>query len=600
MNTNTNKLYSNNFDGSAGSFNSLMRNLLIKATYDGILKKVTGYKGMYLSEKEQECWTIKFDDITGVYGLLLFNIQEDEDDFIGEFNLYYFPSKEDKYASKCSLLEEYLLNNDLFIEQVRDFSAYPELYLHFKIAKIEITIPKEKNSFIISYLTETKTRVITKNGILDTRDLTNSKYIIKPKGIDKDFPSLRLTLPFFNFLNTLITRITNQAPTFFEIKKEQGEYLTHDYSEHASFTKAKNIIELNFILGYGKVKKKYLDIKEKRKNTYLKNLMKSGTWHSTQIDFEKFTSKFKRKNLKSRLIVITGFLGSGKTSFLQNFIEFENQANRFVGVIQNEIGKIGLDARLLDYDYSIVEIDEGCVCCSLSGQLRAAVSSLLKKSIPDIILLETTGVANPFNLLSELDELKDIIEFESIITVVDAKNCIQHFEEYKIFKDQIRAADTILLNKVDLVTPKELQEVENLLKEHNKCAHILKTTNCEINPTVVSNYAKLISASSSLISSEFTEESPIFRTHLMDNLSSVKKEMPNAINRENFIKHLKSIDNDIIRIKGIVQFSDSKEQSLIQFVNKTFDISQLDTQVSRENFLIYIGKDMDNKNIVIQ
>lgn len=179
----TDRLYSNDFNGSARSYNSLMRNLLIKANYDGILKKVTGYKGMYLSDKDQECWTLKFDDILGVYGLLLFNIKEDENDFIGEFNLYYFPSKEEKYANKCSLLEEYLLNNDSFIEQVRDFSSYSELFLHFKIAKIEIKIPKEKDALIISYLTETKTRIITKDGILDTLDLTNSKYIIEPKGM---------------------------------------------------------------------------------------------------------------------------------------------------------------------------------------------------------------------------------------------------------------------------------------------------------------------------------------------------------------------------------------------------------------------------------
>ncbi|MCT7466835.1 GTP-binding protein [Aliarcobacter cryaerophilus] len=596
----TDRLYSNDFNGSARSYNSLMRNLLIKANYDGILKKVTGYKGMYLSDKDQECWTLKFDDILGVYGLLLFNIKEDENDFIGEFNLYYFPSKEEKYANKCSLLEEYLLNNDSFIEQVRDFSSYSELFLHFKIAKIEIKIPKEKDALIISYLTETKTRIITKDGILDTLDLTNSKYIIEPKGIDKDFPSLRLTLPFFNFLNTLITRINNEAPSFFEIEKEQGESLTYDHTENVSFTKDISIIELNFILGYGKVKNKYLNIKEERKNTYLRNLMKLGTWHSTQIDFNKFTNKFRGKNIKSRLIVIAGFLGSGKTSFLQNFIEYETQANRFVGIIQNEIGKVGLDAKLLDYNYSMVEIDEGCVCCSLAGQLRAGVLSLLQKSTPDIILLETTGVANPFNLLSELDELKDIIEFESIITVVDAKNCIQHFREYKIFKDQIRAADTILLNKIDLVTEEELQEVENLLKRHNKCAHILRTVNCEINPTLVSNYAKLISSSSALIASEFTEESTIFRTHKMDNLSSIKKELPYTLNRDVFIKHLKSIDNDIVRIKGVVQFTDSDKQFLIQFVNKTFEISQLDTQLSRENFLIYIGKDMHTKNIVIE
>ena len=592
-----NKLYSNNFDGSAKSFNSLMRNLLIKANYDGILKKVTGYKGMYLSEKDQECWTLKFEQETGVYGILLFNIEEDNKYFISEFNLYYFPSKKDKYLRKCSIIEEYLINNDSFIEQVRDFAYYSELFLHFKIAKIQIKIPKQKDGFIISYLTETKTRVITEDGILDTLNLTNSEYIIQPKGIDKDFPSFRFTLPFLNFFNTLITRINKQEPSYFDIYKSKGEYLTYNNKADVFFIETPDIIELNLEVGYNISKERVSTEQKVKENSSIHGLMKTGTWQKNEIDFSKFTNKFRGNSIKPRLIVISGFLGSGKTSFLQNFIEYETQANRFVGIIQNEIGKIGLDAKLLDYDYSIVEIDEGCVCCSLAGQLRAGVSSLLKKSTPDIILLETTGVANPFNLLTELDELKDLVEFESIITIVDAKNCIQHFNEYKIYKDQIRAADTILLNKVDLVTQEELQEVEDLLKEHNKCAHILNTSNCEINPTLVSNYAKLISASSSLIASEFTEEVPLFRTHLIDNLSSVKKEVPNSLNRETFIQSIKNIPNDIVRIKGIIQFTDSNNQFLVQVVNKIFVISELDSKISRENFLIYIGKDMENKSI---
>lgn len=591
---NISKFYPLEFNADAKGFNSLMRTLLIKASYDGVLKRVTSFKGMYLSEKEQECWTLKFEGITGIYGVLLSNIKEEKDSFISEFNLYYFPSSEDKYLQKSSLIEEYLAHNKDFIKQVRDFSAYPELFMHFKIATIELNIHKNENSFIVSYLTKRRTKVYAKDGVEDKNDLTKHEYIIKPNGIDKNFPSLRLTLPFFNFLNTLLTRINNKAPSFFNIYKTKTKALSYNKNGNTFFQEDSFNFELNLQVGYQdfkKVEKSSIKIKE---NTLLYNFMKKGTWYDTKINFEKFTTVLNEKGLKPRLIVVSGFLGSGKTNFLQNFIEYETQANRFVGIIQNEIGKTGLDSKLLDYDYSVVEIDEGCVCCSLAGQLRAGVLSLLEKSSPDVILLETTGVANPFNLLSEIEELKDLVEFESIITVVDAKNCKQYLKEYLIFRDQIRAADTIILNKIDLVTKEELEEIKELLVKNNKCAHILETIHCEINPTIVSNYAKLITSSASYIASEFTEEAPVLRTHLMDHISSIKKEIIKPLNRKLFEKHLKSISNDIIRIKGFVSFEDSKKQFLVQFVNKEYEIVELASGVKREEFLIYIGKYLNN------
>ncbi len=93
---------------------------------------------------------------------------------------------------------------------------------------------------------------------------------------------------------------------------------------------------------------------------------------------------------KPGFILLTGFLGSGKTSFLNRFIQAQTQAHRFVAVVQNEIGEKGLDADLLDQTYAVTRMDEGCVCCSLAGNLRAALNSILSRFDPDIIVLETT------------------------------------------------------------------------------------------------------------------------------------------------------------------------------------------------------------------
>lgn len=580
--------YPINFDGSQKAFNSLIRTFLIKANYDALLKRVTSYKGMHQYNDSQECWTLKFENKEGIYGLIQNQVKEKENSFEACFDLYYFPSPTEKDLQNSSLIEEYIVNSEQFIEKVKGFSSFLEVYLNFKIAKIIINISKKEHDFSIKYKTLNKIKTFAKDGIEDISNLTAKKYIISPSYIDKNFPSFRFTLPFFNFFNTLLTRTAKKDPTSFEIKKSKVQAIYYNKEGIQSKKEDTLCSKLELSINYSNEKN---ELKQNRQDTKYKKLfdiLSSGSWFNYNLDLSNFTS-IQSKNLKPRLIVVTGFLGSGKTNFLQNFIEFENQNNRFVGIIQNEIGKTGLDGKLLDYDYNMVEIDEGCVCCSLAGQLRAAVTTLLEKKVPDTIILETTGVANPFNLLSEIDELNDLIEFDSIVTIIDAKSYRKLFSSYSVFKDQLRAADVILLNKIDLISSEELEEVEAQIHTQNRCTSVIKTIRCGINPLEVTNNAKL-SNSTNHISSEFNEETTHFRTHLEDNLSSVKKSLNRKLNRKLFEKFLQNIPKNILRVKGIVQFEDSDSQFVVQYVNDFYEIQELEENKKRENFLIYIGE----------
>ena len=586
--------YPVDFDGSRKAFNSLIRTLLIKANYDAILKKVTSYKGMHQYNDSQESWTLKFDGKEGIYGLIQSQNNIKEDSFNATFDLYYFPSPNEKDIHNSSLIEEYIANNDHYIEKVKGFSSFLELYLNFKIAKINITIQKKEDNVQITYKTLNRIKTFTKDGIEDLNNHTNKQYIISPNNIDKNFPSFKFTLPFFNFLNTLLTRIGKKDPVNFDIKKSKVAAVYYNKEGIQSKKDDSLCTKLEFTIEYSQEEG---NINTNTKYKRLFNILSSGSWFKYDLDLSNFTS-IQNKSLKPRLILVTGFLGSGKTNFLQNFIEFENQNNKFVGIIQNEIGKTGLDGKLLDYDFNMVEIDEGCVCCSLAGQLRAAVTTLIEKKVPDTIILETTGVANPFNLLSEIDELDDLIDFDSIITVVDAKSYTQLIQAYSVFKDQIRSADVILLNKIDLLDKKELEEIEEKLHIQNRCANIIKTTQCSINPLVVTNSAQL-SNNTSHISSEFNEETTHFRTHKEDNLSSIKKTLSKKLDRKVFEGFLQNIPKNILRVKGIVEFENSSSQFVVQYVNNFYEITELEEDKKRENFLIYIGEEVqENLGVV--
>ena len=144
---------------------------------------------------------------------------------------------------------------------------------------------------------------------------------------------------------------------------------------------------------------------------------------------------------RPRLIVLTGFLGSGKTTFLTRFIEEQAAKNGFVAVVQNEIGKKGLDGKLLGQSYAVTEVDEGCVCCTLAGSLRSALSGILGEFQPDFVVLETTGLANPANLLAEIVDLDDMLDFASVTTLLDAACAPRALTEFEVARNQVQLAD---------------------------------------------------------------------------------------------------------------------------------------------------------------
>jgi len=600
---NIDKFYPAELSEKRETFNAIMRSLLIKASYDGVLKKITDYKGMYLNEDQQECWTVKFENFTGVFGIILANVKNKDNGYLGKYNLYYFPSSDDKYLSNCSLYEEYIATNENFIEKVRAFSSYSELSKNFYVCSMDLFIDREKNNLFITYEVQKKEKSYCLDGVIDLYKETNEDFILKPFSVDKNFPTFRIMYQFFNFFNTLLTRLNEDKPDYFEVYKTSGEIVS--YLKDGTYTKKESVnnVKLFLSIGYGSLDFKSLEIgldmkKKLKKTNVLYSFMKSSSWLNQDIDLEKYNKVFINNSLKPKLILVTGFLGSGKTKFLQNYIEYENSKNRFVGIIQNEIGKVGLDGQLLNYDYSLVEIDEGCVCCSLSGQLKAGVAKLMKDSQPDTILVETTGVANPFNLLSELNELDNVVEFDSIVSVIDGVNAIELWDKYAIFKDQVRAADVILLNKTDLMSNDQIVEVEKLLLANNQCANIIRTVNCDINPTSISNSSKLIKSSTSHIATMFTEDTPKERTHVEDGISSKKIDILAPINKEMFENYLEAMPSDIFRIKGIVEFNDFSNQFIVQFVNGKYELLEIEKGKGKDNFLVYIGRNIDKFNLI--
>jgi G3E family GTPase len=176
--------------------------------------------------------------------------------------------------------------------------------------------------------------------------------------------------------------------------------------------------------------------------------------------------------------VLTGYLGAGKTTLL-NRILTEDHGKRYA-VIVNEFGEIGIDNDLVvGADEEVFEMNNGCVCCTVRGDLIRVVSGLMKrKGRFDAIVVETTGLADPGPVAQTFfvdEDVKAKARLDSVTTVVDARHILQRLADSREAVEQIAFADQIVLNKMDLVTPEELAEVEARVRALNPLAPIHRT-----------------------------------------------------------------------------------------------------------------------------
>jgi G3E family GTPase len=178
--------------------------------------------------------------------------------------------------------------------------------------------------------------------------------------------------------------------------------------------------------------------------------------------------------------VLTGFLGSGKTTLLNRILTEEH--GKRIAVIENEFGEVGVDQELvIGAEEEIFEMNNGCICCTVRGDLIRILGNLMKRRDRfDYILVETTGMADPGPVAQTFfvdDEMQSKLRLDGIVTLVDAKHVWQHLDDSDEVKEQIAFADVILLNKIDLVAPEELDKLEARLRSMNAAAKIYRTHN---------------------------------------------------------------------------------------------------------------------------
>jgi G3E family GTPase len=330
--------------------------------------------------------------------------------------------------------------------------------------------------------------------------------------------------------------------------------------------------------------------------------------------------------------VLTGFLGAGKTTLL-NRILTENHGKKYA-VIVNEFGEIGIDNDLIvDTDEEVFEMNNGCVCCTVRGDLIRIIDGLMKrKGRFDAILVETTGLAKPAPVAQTFfvdADVKEKTRLDAIVTVVDAKHVRQQLETSEEVAEQIAFADVILLNKTDLVSKDELSAIERQLRAVNPTARLHRMVRGDIPlDAIMGLHAfeldRITEIDPHFLPDHDCDDSCAHHDHDHDHhghdhhhhdhdehdhvaaagITSVSLSTDKPVNADKLLGWINEITQtrgpDILRLKGIFAFPDEPKRFVVQGVHM---IVEGDTQRDwregepRVSRLVFIGRNLDRAEL---
>ena len=320
---------------------------------------------------------------------------------------------------------------------------------------------------------------------------------------------------------------------------------------------------------------------------------------------------------KASVVILTGFLGSGKTTLLNRILTAEH--GRRVAVIVNEFGEIGIDHHLLlASNHEVVQMNNGCVCCTVRGDLVRSFFQLLgHRDKFDTVVIETTGLAEPAPVARSIyadERISSEFSLAGVVTLVDAKYIAARLEESAEACEQIAFADLIVLNKTDLSTPEKLDETERQIGRLNKVARIERARNSEIDLSGIFALGDIDLPHKLQREREHHDSHENGLEHHrrdhrrhnhLRNIETICIERPGALDGLKVSTWLRSVIGEfgdgMLRMKAILNLKGDEDRFLLQGVHWDFEGRpgrSWGTAEARINRIVFIGRRLDRGKIV--
>jgi G3E family GTPase len=301
--------------------------------------------------------------------------------------------------------------------------------------------------------------------------------------------------------------------------------------------------------------------------------------------------------------VLTGYLGAGKTTLLNRILTHEH--GKKVAVIVNEFGEVGIDNQLvIDADEEIFEMNNGCICCTVRGDLIRIIGNLMRRRDQfDHLVIETTGLADPAPVIQTFfvdEEIKAQLDLDAVVTVVDTKHIWEHWDSDEA-QEQIAFADVILLNKTDLVSPEQLEQLEQKIREMNALVKLFYTQQCDVSMDAILGVKAFDLERALEIDPQFLGED----THEHDeSVFSFAIAEPGELDLNKLntwvSELLQNQGPNIFRMKGILNIAGEDRRFVFQGVHMIFEGAPdrpWKPGETRKNELVFIGRDLQEEKL---
>jgi len=301
--------------------------------------------------------------------------------------------------------------------------------------------------------------------------------------------------------------------------------------------------------------------------------------------------------------VLTGYLGAGKTTLLNRILTHEHGLK--VAVIVNEFGEVGIDNQLvIDTDEEIFEMNNGCICCTVRGDLIRIISNLMRRRNKfDHLVIETTGLADPAPVIQTFfvdEDMREQMQLDAVVTVVDAKHIWEHWDSSEA-QEQIAFADVILLNKTDLVTPEQLDELEKRIRGMNAMAKVYRTRNSELEMDALLGVNAFDLNRALEIDPQFLSEDAHEHDESVYSVALVESGALDGEKLQQWMsKLLQTQGPDIFRMKGILNLAGEDHRFVFQGVHMLFEGTRdrlWKPEETRKNELVFIGRNLDEAKL---
>jgi Putative GTPases (G3E family) len=293
---------------------------------------------------------------------------------------------------------------------------------------------------------------------------------------------------------------------------------------------------------------------------------------------------------RTPITLITGPLGSGKTTLLRHILATRPAK---IAIVMNEFGEIAIDTKVIESkNVRISELGGGCVCCSLLGEFEAAVTEIIEKVAPEMIVVETTGLAEPEALVFDIQEALPQCRLDGVVSVIDADMLVGFPELGHTTRLQIEGADILLLNKIDLVDAKQIDPLETKLREINPSAAIIRTERCRIDPELLFG----VERERKMATPEPGSPIPATTHKHQLQFESFTFVSDKTFSRDCFERFVDGLPANVIRAKGFIRFPRSVH--LFNFVAGRWELEPFEVENTE---LVFIGKNvLSEKEAIVE